>query len=389
MFGRYRLGSAVSVGRIAAMNNMILSCLLLSQLLPAAAAQVDSLPGSAFSIPAKGLSLRSDAGQDFAEVLSLDGQTTVRIGAVKGVYREVFVPQGFAVYMHGDYLQIDRAQGTATVTGDRVNMRLLPSRDGLPPVGTLSRPSGPLVVLEETGEWVRVLAPVVVPLFAPQEQVPATSDAGAGDRWRTLYATRDARRQATVASLTRADPEFQRESELLGRVEAMAQVDVTTLTPTAMAERRAQLDQIAGEAKWTQTQSAVESLRRELDTVRTLRATSEASVAKVAQAQTSPDAMLIRESRLLLLGFRYKGKGTPVSREGVVQADGPAAAPVYTLRAPDGEVLKLTVPAEVAKLAELSGKRVQIDGRRLFLALVDGPVLVIDRVTVAGTPSTN
>ena len=73
---------------------------------------------------------------------------------------------------------------------------------------------------------------------------------------------------------------------------------------------------------------------------------------------------------------------TPACKES--KADGPAAAPVYTLRSSDGEVLKLTAPADVAKLAELTGKRVQIDGRRLFLALVDGPVLVIDRVTVAG-----
>lgn len=366
------------------MNNMIRSFLLLSQLLPAAAAQVDSLPGSTFSIPAKGVTLHSDAGQDFAEVLTLDGQTVVRIGAVKGVYREVFVPQGFAVYMHGDYLHIDREQGTATVTGDRVNMRLLPSRDGLLPVGTLSRPSGPLVVLEETGEWVRVLAPVVVPLYAAQDQVPATTDAGAEDRWRTLYASRDARRQSMVASWNRADPEFTAQSALLGRVESLAQVDVTTLTPAALTERRAQLDQLAAEAKWTQTQSAIEALRREMDSVDALRVSSEASVAKVAAAQTGPDALMVRESRLLLLGFRYKGKGTPVSREGLVQADGPAAAPVYTLRSSDGEVLKLTAPSDVAKLAELTGKRVQIDGRRLFLALVDGPVLVIDRVTVAG-----
>jgi hypothetical protein len=64
-----------------------------------------------------------------------------------------------------------------------------------------------------------------------------------------------------------------------------------------------------------------------------------------------------------------------------VQADGPASAPVYTLRSPDGEVLKLTAPADVAKLPELAGQRVQLDGRRLFLAMIDGPVLVIDRVT--------
>jgi hypothetical protein len=159
-------------------------------------------------------------------------------------------------------------------------------------------------------------------------------------------------------------------------------VDVTKLTPAELAERRKQLDKLAGEAKWAQTQAAIESLRREVDSAHALRSSADAATAKVEQAQSVPDALQRRESRLLLLGFRYKGKGAPVTREGVVQADGPAAAPVYTLKAADGEVLKLTAPAEVAKLADLTGKRVQIDGRRLFLALVDGPVLVIDRLTL-------
>lgn len=373
------------------MKTMILSFVFLSQLLPNVAAQVDSMPGSAYSIPAKGVALHTDAGQDFPQVFSLDGQTVVRIGAVKGIYREVFVPQGFAVYMHRDYLQVDPSDGTATVTGDRVNMRLLPSTDGLLPIGQLSRPTGPLVVLEQAGDWVRILAPVQVPLYALDTEVPATTDGGAAERWKALYAARDSRRASTAGALRQADPEWQREQELLGRVEALAQIDATTLTPSALAERRAQLDEIAGQARWTQTQSAIESMRREIDSVHALRVAADASASKVGQSQiapaqvgqSAPDALLRKESRLLLLGFRYKGKGLPVTREGVIQADGPAAAPVYTLRGSDGELLKLTAPAEVAKLADLAGKRVTLDGRRLFLGPVDGPVLVIDRVTMS------
>lgn len=365
------------------MNTMILSLALVSQLLSQPlVAQVESSPGNAYSIPAKGVALHSDAGQDFPQVFSLDGQSVVRIGAVKGVYRELYVPQGFAIYMHRDYLQLNEPEGTATVTGDRVNMRLLPSTEGLPTVGQLGRGTGPLVVLEQAGEWVRVLAPVQVPLYALDAEAPTTTDDAAADRWRALYASREARRQAAVETWRHADPEWQRESGLLDRVEALAQVDVATLAPAALAERRAQLDQIGSEARWTQTQAAIESLRREIDSVHALRASANEATAKVEQAQTGPDALLRRESHLLLAGFRYKGKGAPVTREGLVQADGPAAAPVYTLRGPDGEVLKLTAPAEVAKLADLAGKRVQIDGRRLFLTLIDGPVLVIDRVTV-------
>jgi len=363
------------------MNTMILWFVLLSQPLSPAPVQVDALPGSAYSLPARGIALHSDAGHDFPEVFSLDGQTVVRTGALRGTYREVFVPQGFAVYMHRDYLKLDQAQGTATVTGNRVNMRLLPSLEGLPAVGTLSSPTGPLVVLEQSGDWVRVLAPVQVALYALDSEVPPTTDPAAPDRWRALYASRETRRQVASETLHRADPEWQRESELQSRVEALAQVDVTALDPGALDGRRAQLDELAGQAHWTQTLAAIESLRREIDSVRALRAAASQATAAVARGQSNSDELARRESQLLMLGFRYKGKGTPVTREGLVQADGPAAAPVYTLRAADGEILKLTAPSEVAKLADLAGRRVQLDGRRLFLTLVDGPVLVIDRVT--------
>lgn len=361
---------------------MIISFVLFSQLISQPLAQVDTAPGSAHAIPAKGVALHSDAGQDFPEVIALDGQTVVRIGEMKGMYREVYVPQGFAVYMHRDYLQLDEPEGTATVVGDRVNMRLLPSTDGLPTVGQLRRGTGPLVVLEQAGEWVRVLAPVQVPLFALDTEVPATNDATAAERWRALTATRETRRQAAIEAFRRADPAWQRETEVMAKVEALSQVDATKLAPAALAERRAQLDSLAGEAQSTQTQAAIESLRRELDSVHALRATAGSATEKVEQAETGPDAMSRRESRLLQLGFRYRGKGMPIQEEGVVQASGLAAAPVYTLRTSNGEVLKLTAAADIAKLPDLVGKRVQVDGRRLFLALIDGPVLVIDRVTL-------
>jgi hypothetical protein len=191
MIERYRLGCEERVGRIADMNAMILSFVLVSQVLSQAlVAQVESLPGNAYSIPAKGVTLHSDAGQDFPAVFSLEGQSVVRIGALKGVYREVFVPQGFAVYMHRDYLQLDDSDGTATVTGDRVNMRLLPGTDGAPTVGQLSRPTGPLVILPEpAGDWVRLVAPVQVPLYALDTEVPTPPPPSAGAR-----STRHARR---------------------------------------------------------------------------------------------------------------------------------------------------------------------------------------------------
>jgi len=86
------------------------------------------------------------------------------------------------------------------------------------------------------------------------------------------------------------------------------------------------------------------------------------------------------ESHLLALGFRFRGKGDSVSRSGSVHKEGVEGAPVYTLHGKDGEILKLTAAPEVATLEALVGKVVELDGRRLFLTTVEGPVLVIDKV---------
>ena len=44
------------------------------------------------------------------------------------------------------------------------------------------------------------------------------------------------------------------------------------------------------------------------------------------------------------------------------------------------EILKLTAPAEVATLQALVGRQAELDGRKLYLATVTGPVLVVDKV---------
>ncbi|HTE07050.1 MAG TPA: hypothetical protein VK824_12730, partial [Planctomycetota bacterium] len=115
------------------MNAITLLCSLLLQLTPAPAVAAN-LPGTTFAQPPAGTVLRAGAGADFPGAITLDGKTVVRVGELHGTYREVFVPQGFPVYMHTDYLVLSPADATATVKGDRVNMRLLPSAEGLLPI---------------------------------------------------------------------------------------------------------------------------------------------------------------------------------------------------------------------------------------------------------------
>src|SRR5262245_28992777 len=106
------------------------------------------LPGSGYAVPPAGTVLRAGPGVDFAGVVTVPADTVVRLGELKGAYREVFVPEGFAVYLHADYVSVNRGAATVSVTGDRVNMRLLPSTEGLLPIAQLKEGTGPLVYLE-------------------------------------------------------------------------------------------------------------------------------------------------------------------------------------------------------------------------------------------------
>jgi hypothetical protein len=367
--------------------NLLLSVLL--QLLPAVQV-TDGPPGTAFAKPAAGTVLRAGPGADFPGAFTLDGSTVVRVGELRGTYRQVFVPQGFGVYMHTDYLDLSPADATLMVRGDRVNMRLLPSSEGLLPIAQCAAGTGPLVLLGQEHEWVRVLAPLATPLFAPDELLPAATDAAAAETWAMLHAQREQQRQAAMAGWRATDKEYQREAALLDEVEHLADTDLASLDASARSARRARLGELWAAAKWDRTRSIIGDLRGDLDAAEKLadagsRATDQ--VRDQARSQPAPAATdtpelatLKKESRMLALGFRFRGKGDAVTRSGSVHKEGVDGAPVYTLHGKDGEILKLTAPSEVATLEALVGKQVELGGRRLFLTTVDGPVLVVDKV---------
>jgi hypothetical protein len=343
--------------------------------------QAGDLPGSGYAVPPAGTVLRAGPGVDFAGVVTLSGDAVVRIGELKGAYREVFVPEGFAVYLHSDYVAVNRAAATVTVTGDRVNMRLLPSTEGLLPIAQLKEGAGPLTYLEQSGDWIRVLAPVIAPLYAPDEALAARDEASLPARWEAACATRETRRQAAVNSWRSTDPAWQREAALLQRAEALADTDVTRLDEPTLAARRGEIARLRGEATWAETQSALLKLDQDIDSVLALRASAQRAADQVKSAPLpAPEATAQREANMLALGFRYSGRGEAVRRAGSVHREGSDVSPIFTLHTTEGEILKLTAPKDVATLPALVGRHVELDGRKLYLVTVAGPVLVVDKI---------
>ena len=361
------------------MSPIILTLCLLVQpsvLLPVAG----DLPGSAFARPKGAIVLRGAPSAESVGVLMAGDADVLRVGEPRGTQREVFVPQGFPVYLHRDFCSIGVADAGVTVTGDRVNVRLLPATEGLLPIAQIARGTGPLVLLDREGEWVRVLAPVDLPLYAAQDALAETDDASARAAWEAAFAARDTRRAEGLARLRAADPEWRRQSDLLAAAESLADVDVSRLDAGSLAARREEVARLRSAATWDETRETLDKLDGDLALAGNLRAQAQKSADEVKARTQADSAELARESHMLSLGLRYTGRGEAVTRAGTVHREGADDAPVYSLHTTEGEILKLSAPADVATLPALVGKRVELAGRRLFLATVSGPVLVVDQV---------
>ena len=356
---------------------------LLMLILPAFQS-ADPLPGTVFSVPESGTVLRSGPGDDYVGVLTLDGRTVVRLGELRGTYREVFVPQGFPIYLHGDYVETFPQDAQARVTASRVNMRLLPATEGNIPLGQLGVESGRLELLGIENGWVRVMAPLRVPLFAPAEFVSATNAADARSRWLADTTTREIRRVRAADTWRSSDPQWQALMDFRKRLAQAATVDPAALDTAALTQHGMLLDRLAGEAPDDAAMDDVLRLQERLDQHLEVEARVAQRIEQLRRSEGLAAQQLADEARILSLGLSFKRHGEAVTRRGRVKANhGEAESVIYTLHPTaeaEGEVLKLSASPEVANLATLVGKEVTLTGRRLTLNSVEGPVMVVHRV---------
>ncbi len=345
----------------------------------------DELPGTAFAQPAADIVLRSGPGENYPGLLTLDGRTVVRLGEARGAYREVFVAAGFPVYVHRSYVQLSPQDAQVTVLGQRVNARYVPSTVGNLPVGQLGSQDGALLLLDEERDWVRVSAPVGLPLFLPESDLPTEPFGGDESTWWAERTRREAGRIARADSWRAGNTEWQTQQRVIQELEQLAASDLTRLSDDQLAQRGFALDRLAGEAQVPATREASRRLRAELDRYVVLRERVSQQLSELRDA-TVADESLAREARVLGLGLRFNRHGDAVThkgRVGTIEAGDDAV--VYTLTTTDGQVLKLMAAADVTDLASLVGKReVTLTGRQLNLNSVQGPVLVVHRVLLVG-----
>jgi len=348
---------------------------------PASAAQ------ETYARPADGTVLRVGPGDGFAGVLEVGADSVLRLGEVRGAYRQVFVAEGFPIYLHEDYVEVDETQARVAVAGDRVNARALPTTVGNDPVGHVGSEHDDLVLLGREGRWVRVVAPEDLPLHVPQDAL-LTTDVAAGEvLWERALEVRAARRAWMLAAFQANDPTWRQETAWREEVAWLGRQPLATAPEAELAQRRERLRRIGADTSWAPTRDTVEAALAALDHQLEQRAATSAPVALLPATPPEPSAQAAlpdpreREARFLGLGLLFQGRGVAIQRTGTVvqEAVGPDAA-LYVLQTYDGARYKLTAPINRPRLADLVGKRVELVGRELELASVSGPVLVVDRI---------
>lgn len=354
--------------------------LLLALFLPCPPAADEAPPGAAWATAPAGLVLHAGPGVNHAGVLMLDATTTVRTGETAGEYVEVFVPDGFPAYVHGDYATVDDASQTVTIAADRVNLRLLPSTLGLPPVGHLSAGESALLLGRERG-WVRLLSPSRVGLWARAGDLSAAgSDAAA--RWQQTWQQREAARSRAVAAYRATDPGWQATQRRAEQADRLAAVDLAALSDGQLGAHAAEVDELlAGSTGALAERVAALAVAAGLEQER--RDAARARSAELQREQAREAASLVREARALDMGLRFEGRGQALVIEGLVtrRASAEQDAVVYSIRDAGGRTFKLSAARGVADLPPLLGKTVVLEGRSIELVAVQGPVLVVDKVT--------
>ncbi len=369
--------------------------MMLLLVLPVAgvAAPVSDLPGEAFAIPAGPVVLRSGPSANHPGVLTLDDKDVVRVASSDGTsgsgYTRVFVPQGFPVYLHGDYVHVDREQQVVTVSGSRLNVRLLPATVGLLPLGQLTDDVQRLQLLDEEEDWVRVLAPVGLALYAPADQLPEAPASVASGRWTEAFGTRELRRAAAVAAHVATDPARLRDRRYEERIAVLRATVLTDLSDTQLSSRETTLSDLAREVGRPDLADAVQRMREAVLSERQRRQAALANLAEQERERAREAANLVREANALDYGLRFLGKGDALTVQGLVSRrvsqDGEAT--VYSIQeGAAGRLYKLSAAKEIANLETLVGKRVELAGRSLALVNVDGPVLIVDEVVKVAQP---
>jgi len=340
-------------------------------------------PGSAFAEPSQALVLHAGPGMNQPGVLEVEPGRVLSIGDRRGAFVEVFVADGFPVYLHSDYVTRDDDSLTVVPGPSRLNARLLPSTVGMMPVGQVGAADGPLELLDVEGAWVRVRAPLTLPLFAPADALNDLSVAAANSAWSRELAQRDARLAGRVMLAASERPGWLADLHARHELEFLAERALPGLDQDELTTLAGRLDGLGERASSDETRAALELFVAAVADEQLRRVEASAAQSRADAHAATAARSRTREARALAAGLRFVGTGDPVTITGRVTrlATNEADLHVYSIRDTRGRTFKLSAAEDIADLSQLADHEVTLRGRSLTIVTVNGPVLVVDQVT--------
>ncbi len=334
--------------------------------------------------------LWSGPSTNYKKIKRAESGSLLEIIGEKGNYFRVCVPDGFSCFIHTDFI-IFNDEMLGTVTGNRVNLRSIPSTKGDYPIFQIN--SGyTLRVWERNGEWVKVEAPPEAYVYVLKTEVapvPGTAEIldelaqqrSQGRRaWEEHFGNirekkalddSDAKLRVRFRALEEsANKNFdgKRLDDVRAEYHAIAEAVSDELVKTVSLSRIREIDTLLAQSKLKDDFKEREKRMRlrEEEWRRELRKMEEKEIAGTGEKKVSLPLPVARKG-LVLLG-RVDASGSRIILRGGKFKD----SPLYTISCPDRRY----------RLKDFHGKRIAVRGAVGKMVTGELPSMVVERIEI-------
>ncbi len=334
--------------------------------------------------------LLSGPSTNYKKVKQAASGSLLEIIGEKSGYFRVRVPDGFYCYIHTDYI-IFNEEMLGTVTGNKVNLRSIPSTKGDYPIFQVN--SGEtLRVWERSGEWIKVDAPPEAYLYVLKTEVTPVAETAeiqdelAQQRARGRRAWEDhfgaIRREKEIED---SDAQLRirfrvleesasknyggkRLEDVRAEYQAIAETVSDELVKTVSLSRIREIDTLLAQEKLKDDFKEREKRMRlrEEEWRRELRKMEENGIARSGEGKTAPP-LAVTGKGLILLG-RVDASTSRILLRGGKHKD----SPLYTISCPDRRY----------RLKDFHGKRIAVRGSVDKMVTGELPSMVVERIEI-------
>lgn len=332
--------------------------------------------------------LLSGPGNNFKPLhISPPGELLEVIGT-KGLYYRVRIPCGFFCYIHSEYVLVDENQ-MGTVTGNRVNLRSIPSKKSDWPIFKVDR-GHRLPVWGRDGDWLKVSAPPEAYAYVLIDEVEVVADtAEVRNRIAAEKAAARAAWEDRVAGIHSRRADVEREEALRNRLAALEGSAVSGFAGCDLADVKRAYEEIAAATTKDEVRQLAQARSREIallqsekklqqevrDREERARQAEKRLAEEKKKAREAEKAALLPTGDLPTEGMRITvlGRVDSVGDETIIRGGLTPNKPLYRIACPDGRYV----------LADFRGKRIAVRGVVGQFSRDKLPLVKVERIEIS------